>query len=73
MHSIDLISCKIHYNRDLSGNVKISLKDSGNEFEVLGADLVEFVGQLCIDEKIKELEDMTGLEFLESKISAISE
>lgn len=64
MHTKKLKSCTIQFNSDLSGNVIIYAENTKENLEILGEDLIEFVGLFFIAEKIKKLEQLSGYEFL---------
>ena len=56
---------RFFHNSDMSGDVTIHIKETGQEMEVSGADLVEFVVEHLKREAIGRIEQMTTEDFIE--------
>ena len=56
MHTFEGKSCRIHFNSDMSGEVHICNKESNEEIQVEGQDILDFVANYVRHEKISVLE-----------------
>ena len=56
MHTFEGKSCRIHFNSDMSGKVHISDKETNEEIQVEGQDILDFVANYVRHEKISVLE-----------------
>lgn len=66
MHTFEGKSCRIHFNSDMSGKVHIGNKETNEEIQVEGQDILDFVANYVRSEKISVLEqaetkDILGL------------
>lgn len=66
MHSFDGESCTILHNSDMSGDVTIINKETKEEINVKGQDILNLVGSYIIDKMISKLEDIDIEEMLRS-------
>lgn len=64
MHTFEGSSCRIHFNSDMSGDIHICDKDSDKEIKVDGQDILDFVANHVIRERISKLEQMETREIL---------
>lgn len=64
MHTFKTDKTVIHYNSDMSGNVVLTNKETGNEIEIPCSDLLDFVAAYIKVRKISNLENMTTIEIL---------
>lgn len=72
MHTWNGEGCTINYNLDLSGNLIItgrnpdSISNNTLTIEVPAKEMLSFIGVCLREQKIDELESITGLEYLNS-------
>ena len=65
MHSFHGISCNIHFNLDLSGEIIIYEKETTKEVRIEAQDILDFVAQKYIQcELIGKIESMSTRELL---------
>lgn len=64
MHTFEGKSCRIHFNSDMSGDIHICDKDSEEEIQVDGQDILDFVANYVRIERISKLEQMDTKEIL---------
>lgn len=64
MHTFKTDKTVIHYNSDMSGNVVLTNKETGNEIEIPCSDLLDFVAAYIKERKISRLENMETIEIL---------
>lgn len=63
MHTFTGESCKIHYNSDMSGSVHI-VNNHNELMEVSAIDLIGFISNYVVHEKISNLQNMSPQEVL---------
>ena len=54
----------IHYNGDLSGTVTITRKSSGQEFQMVADDLVEWLVEIVRERQLRQVERASAAEIL---------
>jgi hypothetical protein len=63
MHTYNTNHFTFHHDSDLSG-VIIIVNTSGEEFEIIGSELLEFISLYVMKKKITKLVNMTNEELL---------
>lgn len=58
MHTFNGKTCRIHFNSDVSGNIRIIDKDSNEEITIDGKDILDFVAEYIRSKRISTIEQM---------------
>ena len=66
MHSFHGESCTILHNSDMSGDIRIINKETKEEINIKGQDILNLVGRYIIDKMVSKLEDIDIEEMLRS-------
>lgn len=67
MHTYESNGFLFHHNSDMNGDVIIVNKNNGEELEVDGEAILDFVANYIRNEKIAKLENSTNKEILEGR------
>ena len=67
MHTYESNGFLFHHNSDMGGDVIIVNKNNGEELEVDGQAILDFVANYIRNEKIAKLENSTNKEILEGR------